>query len=679
MLEQNRAIVKRAGLYFLSFSVDPQIWRISLSTHDSIFGVVVGTAGHIDHGKSSLVRRLTGIDPDRLPEEKDRGLTIDLGFAPMKLPGGELVGIIDVPGHEKFIRNMVAGASGIDLVVLVVAADDSVMPQTLEHLSIMTLLGVQRGIIVINKIDLVDEEMLELVEEEIRETVADTFLADAPILKVSAETGEGIEVLKEEVISAIAELPAKESGGVFRLPIQRVFSSKGHGTVITGVPVSGAVEKDDRLEILPGDHKGRVRGLQAYRVTVDRARAGHSTAINLADVNYKDLTRGMVAATPGYFRSTEMIEVSLRALPGLAQPLLHRMSVRFLQGTMEAVGRLYLLDCTRLEPGDEAVAQIRLEEPVVVAPGDRFVLRQTSPMITLGGGEILDRSRWRLKTGKDFVVESVKRKMSALDSPLDYLRSLLRDALLELHTTEELSRRMTVTRDQVSEYLQQLVEVEEVSALGGDRWMLNEGTRMAGERIGAAIEDAFRKDPYRVSVKALEIRDKVHLEESFLDAVFEKLISENRLQKLPGGRLILPGFVPPIPKAEKKALDSYRAYLKEHFFAAARNEDLAEELGTSVSLLTKLQSLLVDRGELVRLTPDVVLLQEAIEEAVRRLAAHHETSGPFTAAEAKDLLGTTRKFAIPLLEHLDKTGWTRRREDKREVLIEKLANLPPVS
>ena len=646
-----------------------------MATEDSIYGVVVGTAGHIDHGKSSLVRRLTGIDPDRLPEEKDRGLTIDLGFAPMQLPGGELVGIIDVPGHEKFIRNMVAGASGIDLVVLVVAADDSVMPQTLEHLSIMTILGVQRGIIAINKIDLVDEEMLELVEEEIRDTVKGTFLEDAPMMRVSAETEAGIDELREAVVSMIDELPSRETDGVFRLPIQRVFSAKGHGTVVTGVPVSGSVSKDDRLEILPGEHKGRVRGLQAYKVTVDRARAGHSTAINLADVNYKDLTRGMVAATPGYFTATEMLEVSLRALSSLPNALTHRMPIRFLQGTMEAVGRLYLLDCTTLEPGDEAVAQIRLEEPVVVAPGDRFVLRQTSPMITLGGGEILDRSRWRLKTGKDFVVESVRRKMSALDSPQDYLRSLLRDALLEIHTTEDLSRRMTITQEQVSQYLQELAEAGDLKALPGDRWLVLEGIRMAGERITGAIEAAFREDPYRVSVKALEIRDALRLEETFLEAVYQQLVEEERIHRLRGGRLSLPGYEPPIPEGERQALEKYRNYLSEHLFEAARNEDLAPMLGTSEALIGKLQSLLVDRGELVRLTPDVVLLEEAILEAVRRLAAHHETAGPFSAAEAKDLLGTTRKFAIPLLEYLDKQGWTRRREDRREMNAEKLAEL----
>ena len=646
-----------------------------MATEDSIYGVVVGTAGHIDHGKSSLVRRLTGIDPDRLPEEKDRGLTIDLGFAPMQLPGGELVGIIDVPGHEKFIRNMVAGASGIDLVVLVVAADDSVMPQTLEHLSIMTILGVQRGIIAINKIDLVDEEMLELVEEEIRDTVKGTFLEDAPMMRVSAETEAGIDELREAVVSMIDELPSRETDGVFRLPIQRVFSAKGHGTVVTGVPVSGSVSKDDRLEILPGEHKGRVRGLQAYKVTVDRARAGHSTAINLADVNYKDLTRGMVAATPGYFTATEMLEVSLRALSSLPNALTHRMPIRFLQGTMEAVGRLYLLDCTTLEPGDEAVAQIRLEEPVVVAPGDRFVLRQTSPMITLGGGEILDRSRWRLKTGKDFVVESVRRKMSALDSPQDYLRSLLRDALLEIHTTEDLSRRMTITQEQVSQYLQELAEAGDLKALPGDRWLVQEGIRMAGERITGAIEAAFREDPYRVSVKALEIRDALRLEETFLEAVYQQLVEEERIHRLRGGRLSLPGYEPPIPEGERQALEKYRNYLSEHLFEAARNEDLAPMLGTSEALIGKLQSLLVDRGELVRLTPDVVLLEEAILEAVRRLAAHHETAGPFSAAEAKDLLGTTRKFAIPLLEYLDKQGWTRRREDRREMNADKLAEL----
>ncbi|MEC9475720.1 MAG: selenocysteine-specific translation elongation factor [Planctomycetota bacterium] len=641
----------------------------------TIYGVVVGTAGHIDHGKSSLVRRLTGIDPDRLPEEKDRGLTIDLGFAPMELADGELVGIIDVPGHEKFIRNMVAGASGIDIVVLVVAADDSVMPQTREHLDIMTILGVKKGIIAINKIDLVDPELTDLVEEEVRETVQETFLADAPILRVSAETEEGIDALRDQVQEMVRDLPPKDETGVFRVPIQRVFSSKGHGTVVTGVPMSGAVEIEDRLEILPGGAMGRVRGLQAYRVPVDRARAGHSTAINLADIDYREVERGMVAATPGYFRATEMIEVSLRALPGISAPLVHRMPVRFLQGTMEAVGRLYLLDCQALVAGEEALAQIRLEQPVVVAPGDRFVLRQTSPMVTLGGGEVLDQSRWRLKTGKEFVVSAVQRKMDALGSPDAFLLSVMEEEELEIHEVGDLARRAAMTREELETHLQALQQSDRILSISDGKWVVTSGLKRAGDRIIDAMERAYREDPYRISVKLLEIRDRTRLSDRFLESVVEQLEEKQQIERIRGGRVMIPGWEPNLPEAEQKILQDLRDHLSQQLFEPARHEDLAGPLGTDASTLQKMQNLLIDRGEVLRIASDVALLADAIPQALQKLAALYQQEGAFTASQAKDVLGTTRKFAIPLLEYLDKDGWTRRTGDRREIRPEKLEQL----
>ncbi|MCL4159014.1 UNVERIFIED_CONTAM: hypothetical protein GTU68_011548, partial [Idotea baltica] len=372
--------------------------------------IVIGTAGHIDHGKSTLVRALTGIDPDRLKEEKARGLTIDLGFAPLTLPDGRLVGIIDVPGHERFIKNMVAGASGIDLVVLVVAADDGVMPQTREHLSIMGLLGVKRGMIVLTKIDIVDEEMVELAEEDVRETVAGTFLEDAPIYRVSAISGEGFESFKGELFEAAGKVEPRAADGVFRMPIQRVFTSKGFGTVVTGIPLSGSVNVGDTLEILPGGMRGKVRGIQAYKQKADSARAGHSTAINISDVSHKEVKRGCVASAPGFYRAARLIGARLTMLPHLDRPLQNRAAIRLHTGTIEAVGEVILLDAAELQPGDTGLVQIRLEEPVVCAPGDAFILRLASPLMSLGGGKILEESRFRLKRFKDFVIDGLDRQ-----------------------------------------------------------------------------------------------------------------------------------------------------------------------------------------------------------------------------------------------------------------------------
>ncbi|MEE2857827.1 MAG: selenocysteine-specific translation elongation factor [Planctomycetota bacterium] len=641
----------------------------------TIFGVVVGTAGHIDHGKSSLVRKLTGIDPDRLPEEKDRGLTIDLGFAPMSLDDGELVGIIDVPGHEKFIRNMVAGASGIDIVILVVAADDSVMPQTMEHLDIMTLLGVRRGIIAINKIDLVEADMVDLVQEEVREMISGTFLEDAPMISVSAETGEGVDDLRQLVQTMVRELPPRDGSGVFRLPIQRVFSSRGHGTVVTGVPVSGQVKLDDRLELLPPGKTGRVRGLQAYRVQVEKARAGHSTAINLADVDYRDLHRGMIAATPGFFRATEMVEVSLRALDSLAKPMVHRMPVRFLQGTMEAVGRLYLIDCQTVEAGGEALAQIRLDQPVVVAPGDRFVLRQASPMVTLGGGEVLDRSRWRLKAGKEFIVESMRRKMDALGTPEAFITSVMQEEELEIHEQADLARRAAMTTEDVANSLSSLQQAGVIEPTSDGKWALREGLERGAERVLDALDHAYREDPYRISVKVLEIRDRTRLVDAFLDKVIEDLAAGGKIEKIRGGRILQPGREPEFSDTEQAALTSLREHYQQHLFDPARAEDLASTIGVEISLIEKLQAFLIDRGEVIRIASDVALSAEAIPGAVKKLAQLFESEGAFSASQAKDALGTTRKFAIPLLEYLDKSGWTRRKGDRREIRSEKLDEL----
>ena len=333
---------------------------------ESIINVILGTAGHIDHGKSKLVERLTGLDPDRLPEEKARGLTIDLGFAPLRLKGGQQVGIIDVPGHERLIKNMVAGATGIDLVLLVVAADDGVMPQTREHLAIMHLLGLKQGIVVINKIDLVEEDLRELVKEEVRETLKGTFLEDAPVLEVSALTGAGVDELLAEIHSRVSSLEPKPSTGIFRMPIQRVFSSKGFGTVVTGVPLQGQTTTGETLEVVPLGKTGRVRGIHAYGEPTDLARAGHSSAINLTDIDYKTVARGMVVTQPGYFRGSTMFEARFHYLPSCRRALIHQSSIRLHVGTVEGLGKIYLLEKKALQPGEDAYVQFRLREPVVL-------------------------------------------------------------------------------------------------------------------------------------------------------------------------------------------------------------------------------------------------------------------------------------------------------------------------
>ncbi|MBI5361993.1 MAG: selenocysteine-specific translation elongation factor, partial [Planctomycetes bacterium] len=401
--------------------------------------IVIGTAGHIDHGKSTLVKTLTGIDPDRLKEEQERGMTIDLGFARFALPDGRKVGIVDVPGHERFVKNMVAGATGIDLVVLVVAADDGVMPQTREHVAILSILGVRRGLVALTKIDMVEPGLVELATEDVRSTLHGTFLEDAPILPLSSITGVGLDEFKRVLFRMASETPPRSDAGVFRMPIQRVFSAHGFGTIVTGIPVSGSVAVGDVIEVLPKGLKSKVRGIQAYGESTDKARAGHSCALNLADVDHKDVVRGNVAAAPGFFRPVQMVGARFTALATNAKPIENRTQIRLHTGTAECVGEVVLLDQEAIEPGAEGLVQLRLDEPVVCAPGDRFVLRLASPTVTLGGGVILEESKHRLKRFKSFVVDELSRAAQGLDSPRELLEVVLSRAKPGLLAVEPLA------------------------------------------------------------------------------------------------------------------------------------------------------------------------------------------------------------------------------------------------
>ena len=428
------------------------------TSDEKIFNIVIGTAGHIDHGKSTMVQRLTGIDPDRLPEEKSRGLTIDLGFAPLTLRNGMRVGIVDVPGHERLIKNMVAGATGIDLVLLVIAADDGVMPQTREHLTIMQILGLRHGMVVINKVDAVEPDFVELVEDEVRETLKGTFLEDSAVVKVSSITGDGFEELEEHLNTLVEKVRPRQVEGVFRMPVQRVFSPRGFGTVVTGIPVSGTAALGDTLEIVPLGEKGRVRGIQAYKEQAETARAGHSAAINLSDIDYRKVHRGMVLTQPGYFTGAKMFEARLHYLPGNHRVLKHQTTIRLNVRTAELIGRVYLLERKILEPGEESYVQFRFEEPVVAAPGDRFVLRLHSPMETIGGGEIIDSSKYRLKTGKDFILDTLRSKNDALADSRDFLLHQLNKAGFNAVSEADLARQAGLRNEDALQLLESLVE-----------------------------------------------------------------------------------------------------------------------------------------------------------------------------------------------------------------------------
>ena len=627
--------------------------------------IVVGTAGHIDHGKSSLVRALTGIDPDRLKEERERGMTIDLGFARFALPDGRTVGIVDVPGHERFIRNMVAGATGIDIVLLVVAADDGVMPQTREHLAIMTLLGVQRGIVALTKIDAVERGMVELAAEDVRATVRGTFLEGAPILPVSSVTREGLDALLAELQRLAGETPPRPADGLFRMPIQRVFSSHGFGTVVTGIPVSGSIGVGESVEILPGDLRGKVRGVQAYHETTERARAGHSTALNVADVDHHAVRRGCVAAAPGFFRPARMLGARREALAHLDRPIEDRTQIRLHTGTVEAVGEIVLLDCERLEPGASALAQLRLDEPIVTAPGDRFVVRLESPAWTLGGGVILEESKHRLKRFKSFVVEELTRQATSLGSPGELLESVLLRSGDRLMPATDLAIEIKRSREETESLLGELAARRAAIRLGPGGWLHPERLESALGRLERGIAAWFEEHGHRQVIDVRDLRRSTGLDADFQDALLAEAQRRGTLTVEAGGRVRPAGRDEKVDPETAALLERIVAALAAAKYQPPEPAELATALGAKPDRVQAVLELLVDRGAL-RLVARGFFLTAELHDAARAAIVENCTrNGSLDIPSLRDRLVTTRKYLIPLLEHFDTLGLTLRQGPNR--------------
>lgn len=628
--------------------------------------IVIGTAGHIDHGKSSLVRALTGIDPDRWEEEKERGMTIDLGFARLDLPDGRVVGIVDVPGHERFVRNMVAGATGIDLVILVVAADDGVMPQTREHLAIMELVGVRRGFVALTKIDAVEPEMVELAEEDVREALQDTFLQDAPILRVSSITGDGMDAVREELVLQAGQVEPRSADGVFRLPIQRVFSVRGFGTVVTGIPVSGTVHVGDVVELLPSGQKGKVRGIQAYHEKAEAARAGHSAALNLTDVDHGKVARGDVAATPGFFQSLKMVGARLSALRTLDRPIVNRMRVRVHTGTADALGELVLLDQDELGAGQEGLVQFRMTEPLVCAPGDRFVVRLASPVETLGGGVILEESRYRLKRFKAFVIDELARQAESLGSLEALLESQLARDPRRWVGLDDLAVMVKRPRDEVARILVGLEEGgRALRPTAAEKWIHAEAHELSLEQVRDAMSAWFEENPLRHKIDVRDLRSATGFEGPFLSMLLDDMVSREELNLEPGGLVV--------PSGREVALDEETARLRSAAletlvaggFQPPSQGEVGESIGASAEDLQRVLDLLVDEGEAVHVGGDMFMAASAYAEARQAVVDNCTANGHLEIPGLRDRLGTTRRFLIPLLEHFDAVGLTVRRAGNR--------------
>lgn len=619
--------------------------------------VVIGTAGHIDHGKSTLVRALTGIDPDRLKEEKERGLTIDLGFANFELPDGRRVGIVDVPGHERFIRNMVAGATGIDLVVLVVAADDGVMPQTREHLAIMQLLGIKRGLVALTKIDAVDPELVELAEEDVRELLAGTFLESAPIYPVSGVKGTGMDELRAALCELALQTETRRADGIFRMPVQRVFSKQGFGTVCTGIPVAGSARVGDVLEVQPGGKRCKVRAVHAYGREHGEARAGHSSALNLTDLSREDVARGHVIATPGYFVAASMVAARIDLLPGLPRPLRDRSRIRLHTGTADPTGEIVLLDVAELAPGGSALCQIRLDDPVVVAPGDRFVARLLSPEFTLGGGQILEESRHRLKRFKSFVIDELSATESSLDREEDLLATFLLRRHLETTSVEVAAAAIKRDRSETQTLLGRLAdrEVAVCAGRGGASWLHTDAVEGGLTAIERAVTTWFEEHPQRLKAPLLEVRRATGLDADVFAFLTEIAAERGSYELLAGGELAIAGRA----VESDPAADGLHGQLVEAGLRPPTPVELGASLGGEKEARALLDRL-CDQGRAVRVAADVYVAMEAFEKAREAVVENCTRNGQLVIPELREKIDTTRKWLIPLLEHLDAIGVTMR-------------------
>ena len=627
--------------------------------------VIVGTAGHIDHGKSALVKALTGTDPDRLEEEKRRGITIDIGFAHLELPspGGEMLrlGFVDVPGHERFVRNMLAGIGGIDLVLLVIAADESIKPQTREHFDICRLLGISRGITVLTKSDLVDRDTLEVVRLEVEDFLRGSFLEGTPILAVSSKTGAGLEYLKRELVQAAGEAHQRDASALARLPIDRVFVMKGFGTVVTGTLLAGTVAREEELELFPGQRRVRVRGVQVHGQPAERATAGQRTALNLAGVSKEELARGMMLAPTNTFRTTRRTDVSLALLPS-ARPLKDRARVHLHAYTAETVAEVVLYGTKQLAPGRSGYAQLRTAEPMLLLPGDRFILRQFSPVVTIGGGTVLDAAPLASKAARE-----------SAEALLPALANGTAPEILAARVSRRGEAGLALD-DAVAEtgWRPALVEAHATSLQGklsrfGDVLIAQEAFSQAQREALAGVEEFHRANPLVAGISKEELREKLGLRTEVFSAVLEALLRENKLavtgeQVRSAGRSLV---------FKDEEAESKRT-IEQAFSGAGLKvpalKDVLAGLRVNKATAQKIVTLLLRDKVLVKISDDLVFHRGALEELRQRVSAHKAKSARIGVAEFKDLTGVSRKYAMPLLEYLDRERVTRRVGDQREIL-----------
>ena len=617
--------------------------------------IIVGTAGHIDHGKTTLIKALTGRNTDRWEEEQRRGITIDLGFTYFDLKNGDRVGIIDVPGHEKFINNMVAGVVGMDLVLLVVAADEGIMPQTREHMDILGLLGIKKSILVINKCDLVDEEWLELVEEEIQEELEGTFLEGAPVVKVSAATGQGLDELTDTIQQLMSdEVVAKDTQTIPRLPIDRAFTLSGFGTIITGTLISGTITREDVLEMYPIGKECKIRNIQVHGQNQDKCYAGQRVAINLSNVKKKEIRRGCVLAPKNSMKNTDLLDVKLKVLEDSMRILTNHERLHLYTGTSEILCRAVLLDKEQIGPGEEGLVQLRLEEEIAVKRGDRFVVRFYSPMETIGGGIVLEPNPVRKKRFDAQAIEELKKKESG--SLGDVMELQIKEHGDTMITLAELAKVMAHSVDELKEYLEELEESGTIFVfpMKKDTYLWHRDSEFAvRQKIEETLQKYHSEHPYRYGMKKAEIHNTFlkKIKPNIFDAYIERMTGEN----VYGRReeyLSLPGYE--VPKdamylqTEKLIEDTFeKAGYDFVRFSEIDFGKIPRQTAEDVVLM------MIDEGKVLRINEEMFTMKHLMDEAKEKIQNHLKEENLITIAQVRDMFSTSRKSAKPILEYMD--------------------------
>jgi selenocysteine-specific elongation factor len=625
---------------------------------------IIGTAGHIDHGKTALVKALTGVDTDRLREEKERGLTIDLGFAHY----GDRATIIDVPGHEKFIRNMVAGVATIDLVLFVVAADDGVMPQTREHLDILQLLQVKRGLIVITKSDLVDEDWLELVKDDVREAVRGTFLEKAPVIFVSAVTGRGIDDLRSALDHFLDAQEERASQGIFWMPVDRSFTMKGFGTIVTGSVLSGQVRVGETLELLPQGRRVRIRGLQTHNRDVDRVSTGDRAAINLQGVAKEEVERGNVLASPGYFQPSHRFDARLQLLKSARRPLRRNDRVRLHVGTQEVMARVQPLGVDQIEPGESGYVQFRLEHLAVARRLDPFVIRQYSPTVTIGGGVLLDPNAVRHRRSDPTVLQ----KLHALEQedPAEALEKRLAASGLAVQTLEQLAAESGLPRDETAKLLAGLVDARRLVAFkkeGKPAYLHAVPFQRLQENIIEALARFHREQPLKLGLRRRELQDRLgmRIDGAVMQQAVETLKASGEIEEA-DGILRRAGHQVTLGPEQQALREKIARLLYDEGFATSSEAEMAAKLGADEAQVAEILGVMHSLGEVIRLEGGITFHPMRVEEAKRAIVRFLREHGELRVSQFKEAVAeTSRKYSVPLLNHLDSLGITQRQGDVR--------------